>query len=101
MYQKVNGSTLSVMHSIGKIGISISIMILGCIIVNDVYATDLLANTTADAVDTLKGKGKTWLYIIDFAVASGAFVMTKKPTVFFSVLGVAVAISAFLKMIGS
>lgn len=66
----------------------------------DVYAVDLLAGTTGDVVDTMKGTGKHWAIIMDAAVSIGAFAMTKKPTVFFSVLAISVAITVMLKLVG-
>lgn len=58
------------------------------------HATDLLANTMGDVKDTVTGTGKKWIVAIDFALSLGAFAMTKKPFVFFSTLGVLLAISA-------
>lgn len=66
----------------------------------DAYAVDLLAGTTRDVVDTMKGAGKHWAIIVDGAVSLGAFAMTKKPTVFFSVLAISVAITVMLKLVG-
>ena len=58
-----------------------------------VHATDLLANTMGDVKDTITGTGKKWIIVIDFVVSLGAFAMTKKPFVFFSTLGVLLALS--------
>ena len=63
-------------------------------------AADLLANTTGDMLDTMKGKGRNWAYIVDGAISLGAFAKTKNPFVFFSVLAVAVAITAVIGMAG-
>lgn len=67
----------------------------------DVYAVDLLAGTTGDVIDTMKGAGKHWAIIIDGAISLGAFAMTKKPTVFFSVLAISIAMTAMLKLVGA
>lgn len=67
----------------------------------DAYATDLLAGTTGDVIDTMKGAGKHWAIIIDGAISLGAFAMTKKPTVFFSVLAISIAMTAMLKLVGA
>lgn len=62
---------------------------------NHAHATDLLANTlTSDVKDTINGTGRKWAVLIDLGISSGAFIMTKKPLVFFSVFGVLLAISA-------
>lgn len=62
---------------------------------NHAHATDLLANTlTGDVKDTINGAGKKWAVLIDLGISIGAFIMTKKPLVFFSVFGVLLAISA-------
>jgi hypothetical protein len=65
-----------------------------------VNAADLLANTTGDMLDTMKGKGRNWAYIIDGAISLGAFAKTKNPFVFFSVLAVAVAMTVIVGMAG-
>jgi hypothetical protein len=64
------------------------------------YATDLLAGTMTDAVETLGGSGKKWMYILDVAISIGAYVKTKNPLVFFSVLGIALVVPVLLKIIG-
>lgn len=62
---------------------------------NHAHAADLLANTlTSDVKDTINGTGKKWAVLIDLGISIGAFIMTKKPLVFFSVFGVLLAISA-------
>lgn len=71
------------------IGVMFAMLFLSC----NAHAADLLANTMGDVSDTLKGTGKKWITLIDFAVSLGAFAMTKKPFVFFSTLGVLLAIS--------
>ena len=58
------------------------------------HAADLLANTMGDVKETVTGTGKKWIVAIDFALSLGAFAMTKKPFVFFSTMGVLLAISA-------
>jgi hypothetical protein len=63
-------------------------------------ATDLLDGTTGDMIDTMKGKGKYWAYIVDGVISLGAFAKTKNPLVFFSVLAVAVGMTVIVKMAG-
>ena len=67
---------------------------------NYVFAADLLAGTDADLKDTMKGTGKNWIYWIDGGVSLAMFAYTKKPFVFFSVLGVSLFITALLKLAG-
>ena len=68
------------------------------VISNQVFATDLLAGTDTDIKDIMKGTGKNWLLWIDGAISLGMFAYTKKPMVFFSVLGVLLFITALIKM---
>ena len=63
-------------------------------------AADLLAGTDADIKDTMKGTGKNWLLWIDGGVSLASFAYTKKPLVFFSVLGITLFITALVKMAG-
>lgn len=70
-------------------GVMFALLFLSC----NAHATDLLANTMGDVKDTIQGTGKKWIVAIDFAISLGAFAMTKKPFVFFSSLGVLLAIS--------
>lgn len=72
------------------IGAVLALMFLS----NHAHATDLLAGTMTDVKETIQGTGKKWMVAIDFAISLGAFAMTKKPFVFFSTLGVLLAISA-------
>lgn len=67
---------------------------------NYANATDLLSGTTGDVMDTMKGSGRNWAYIVDGAISLGAFAKTKNPFVFFSVLAVAVGITVISKMAG-
>lgn len=66
-----------------------TLLFLSC----NAHAADLLANTMGDVKDTITGTGKKWIIAIDFAISLAAFAMTKKPFVFFSSLGVLLAIS--------
>src|SRR3990167_2155393 len=70
-------------------GVTFTLLFLSC----HAHATDLLAGTMNDVKDTVTGTGKKWIVAIDFALSLGAFAMTKKPFVFFSTLGVLLAIS--------
>jgi len=70
-------------------GVMFTLLFLSC----HAHATDLLAGTMNDVKDTVTGTGKKWIVAIDFALSLGAFAMTKKPFVFFSTLGVLLAIS--------
>lgn len=68
------------------------------VISSQVFATDLLKGTDADIKDIMNGTGKNWLLWIDGAISLGMFAYTKKPMVFFSVLGVLLFITALIKM---
>lgn len=65
---------------------------------NAVFAVDLLAGTDADIKDTMTGTGKHWLLWIDGGISLAAFAYSKKPMVFFSVLGISLFITALVKM---
>lgn len=65
---------------------------------NFVFATDLLNGTDTDIKDTMEGTGKHWLYWIDGGVSLASFVYSKKPIVFFSVLGISLFITALVKL---
>lgn len=83
----------------GKIMLMISFMAVS----QSVFAAggdDLLAGTTTQALATINGSGRYWVYIIDAAISLGAFAKTKNPFVFFSVLGVALFITVIVKMAG-
>lgn len=84
-------------HVVLKLTIVLGMILITC----DAYAADLLAGTTGDVIDTMKGAGKHWAIIVDGAISLGAFAMTKKPTVFFSVLAISVAMTAMLKLVGA
>jgi len=81
--------------------IALSVLFVGLILIaTHAQAKDLLDGTTADVLDTMKGKGRNWAYIIDGAISLGAFAKTKNPFVFFSVLAVAVAMTVIVGMAG-
>ena len=67
---------------------------------NHAFAVDLLAGTDADIKDTMQGTGKHWLLWIDGGISLASFAYTKKPIVFFSVLGIALFITALVKLAG-
>lgn len=71
------------------------------LISNHVFAKDLLAGTDADIKDTMTGTGKNWMLWIDGGISLASFAYTKKPIVFFSVLGVSLFITALVKMAGT
>tara|TARA_R110000868_G_scaffold368790_3_gene631927 strand:+ start:112 stop:411 length:300 start_codon:yes stop_codon:yes gene_type:complete len=71
----------------------IGVMFIFLFFSSHAHATDLLAGTMNDVKDTVTGTGKKWIVAIDFALSLGVFAMTKKPFVFFSTLGVLLAIS--------
>ena len=85
---------------IGQVVLKLGVVLGAMIVVTDANAADLLAGTTGDVIDTMKGAGKHWAIIVDGAISLGAFSMTKKPTVFFSVLAISVAMTAMLKLVG-
>lgn len=76
----------------------LGLLVTSLLLSNYVFATDLLAGTDTDIKDTVTGTGKKWLLWIDGAISLGAFVYTKKPVVFFSVLGVSLFITALVHM---
>jgi hypothetical protein len=71
----------------------VSVMFTLLFLSSHAHATDLLLNTMGDVKETLEGTGKKWIVLIDFAISLGVFAATKKPFVFFSVLGVLLAVS--------
>jgi hypothetical protein len=79
-----------------KIFLLVGIMLIA----TNVEAKDLMPNTMTDALDTMKGSGRSWAYIIDGAISLGAFAKTKNPFVFFSVLAVAIAMTVITGMAG-
>ena len=85
---------------IGQVILRLSFVLGAIFIACDANAKDLLQGTTGDVIDTMNGSGKHWAIIVDGAISLGAFAMTKKPTVFFSVLAISVAMTAMLKLVG-
>ena len=80
-----------------KIGIGFGLLSLSQLAFS---SDDLLAGTTTQAIATMNGTGRYWAYIIDGVISIAAFAKTKNPWVFFSVLGVALGITAIVKMAG-
>jgi hypothetical protein len=68
---------------------------------NHAFAKDLLAGTDTDIKDTMIGTGKKWLLWIDGGISLASFAYTKKPVVFFSVLGISLFITALVTMAGA
>ena len=81
-----------------KAGIGLVLFASLMLISNVAFAVDLLAGTDADIKDTMTGTGKHWLLWINGAISLATFAYTKKPMVFFSVLGVLLFITALVKM---
>lgn len=81
-----------------KVVVSLTLFTTLLILSNHVFATDLLKGTDADLKDIMGGTGKNWLLWIDGAISLGMFAYTKKPMVFFSVLGVLLFITVLVKM---
>ena len=79
--------------NISRLAVGLVLFLITALLTQHAHATDLLAGTMTDVSQTLTGTGKKWIILIDFAVSLGAFAMTKKPFVFFSTLGVLLAIS--------
>jgi len=65
-----------------------------------VFAADLLEGTDKDIKDTMEKTGKHWLLWIDGGISLASFAYTKKPMVFFSVLGICLFITALVKLAG-
>ncbi len=61
-------------------------------------ASDLLAGTTAQAVTTIGGTGRKWIYLIDGGISLAAFTKSKNPYVFASVFAAAIFITVMVKM---
>ncbi len=83
-----------------KLAVTLGLIVILVLISNHVFAADLLAGTDSDIKDTMKGTGRNWIYWIDGGVSLASFAYTKKPFVFFSVLGVAIFITALVKLAG-
>jgi hypothetical protein len=84
-----------------RVSIQLITFVTLLVISNYVFATDLLKGTDADLKDIMGGTGKNWLLWIDGAISLGMFAYTKKPMVFFSVLGVLLFITVLVKMTGT
>jgi hypothetical protein len=78
------------------LGLIVTLVLLS----NYAFATDLLAGTDADIKDTMQGTGKHWMLWIDGGISLASFAYSKKPIVFFSVLGISLFITALVKMAG-
>ena len=100
MQYKSRAVIIKLSNSNYRLAILMGILLAMVFLSSNAHATDLLANTMGDVSDTLKGTGKKWIILIDFAISLGAFAMTKKPFVFFSSLGVLLAISSIGILIG-
>lgn len=83
-----------------RIAAILAFIVILLLISTHVYAVDLLAGTDSDIKDTMKGTGRNWIYWIDGGVSLASFAYTKKPFVFFSVLGVAIFITVLVKLAG-
>ena len=83
-----------------KLIMLVGLFVLMILITNYVFAADLLAGTDADIKDTMTGTGKHWLLWIDGGISLASFAYTKKPMVFFSVLGISLFITALVKLAG-
>lgn len=92
--------TASVNDSGFKLVLILSLLTALTLISNHVFAADLLAGTDADIKDTMTGTGKHWLLWIDGGISLASFAYTKKPMVFFSVLGISLFITALVKLAG-
>ncbi len=83
-----------------KLAILLLAIVTLILISNHVFAADLLAGTDADMKDTMKGTGKHWLYYLDGGASLFLFFQRKNPTIFFSVLGIAIFINALILLAG-
>ncbi len=56
----------------------LALLCLGLLFIStDVLATDLLAGTTDNLIDTLKSSGKIYIYIAEFILSIVAYIKTK------------------------
>lgn len=81
-----------------KLTILSGILLMLFLIADCASARDLLAGTDTDMKDTMDGTAKHWAYWIDGGISLASFAYTKKPVVFFSVLGICIFITALIKM---
>jgi len=81
-----------------KIGLTLGLLIFCVSVFAD--GTDLLKDTDADLISTVKGTGKTYLYIAELVIASIGFVKTRNPTIFLGILALSVGFNVLLKIAG-
>lgn len=62
--------------------------------------TDLLQGTDANLISTIKGTGKTYLYLAEIVVACAGYVKTRNPMIFLGILVLAVGFNVLLKIAG-
>jgi preprotein translocase subunit Sec61beta len=84
-----------------RLVLTLGLMVALLIISSHVFAKDLLAGTDSDIKDTMQGTGKNWMLWIDGGISLASFAYTKKPIVFFSVLGICLFITALVKLAGA
>lgn len=65
-----------------------------------VFATDLLAGTDANLLETLKGTGKKYLYIGEGVVSLIAYIGTKNVAVLVGIIVVAIFFNIMITMVG-
>jgi type IV conjugative transfer system pilin TraA len=66
----------------------------------DVLATDLLAGTTDNLVETLNKSGKTYIYIAEFILSIVAYIKTKNILFLAGIVVVAVFFNVMLSVAG-
>lgn len=93
---KMSLSNHVTLKSLFAFGLCVTLFLMA----NHAFAVDLLAGTDADIKDTMQGTGKHWLLWIDGGISLASFAYTKKPIVFFSVLGITLFITALVKLAG-
>ncbi len=79
-----------------KMGMKVMVILALVMGFRQVFAADLLANTTQDMEDTLNGTGRKWLILIDFALASALYIKIKNVMLFLGVLVISIAITSIL-----
>lgn len=83
-----------------KLSIVAGLFVSFLLVTDLVFAQDLLLNAgTGDLKDTLNGNAKKWAYFIDGGISLASFAYTKKPIVFFSVLGVSVFFTVLVSLV--
>lgn len=83
-----------------KTMVTLTLLIVLMFICMHAFAEDLLKDTETNLVDTIQGTGKKYLYIGEVAVASLAWLYSRKASAFLGVLILSAGINVVLKVGG-